>query len=247
MERAGVVLQIGPTQVRRTNDNVKCIIGPTDAGSAPAVVFVGKLHRSDKSMNKILRKFSAVLLLVGLVGTASAATYKEALQTFHSAIESNGFFANAYGYAIFPNVGSGAVGIGGAYGKGRVYVGGHWVGYANMKQISLGPQIGGKSYSEIVFFEDKRSFDEFTSGKFEFGADASVTAITAGANADAGTDGVSRGSSEGPRDASTKGRYNSGFAVFVVQKGGLMAGASIAGEKFTYESKEEHAKSSEAE
>jgi lipid-binding SYLF domain-containing protein len=197
-------------------------------------------------MKKILRYFSP-MLLIGLVGTAYAATYKEALQTFHSAIESGAFFSNAYGYAIFPNVGSGAVGIGGAYGKGRVYAGGHWVGYANMKQVSIGPQIGGKSYSEIVFFEDKRSFEEFTSGKFEFGADASVTAITAGANADAGTDGISKGSSEGPRDASTKGRYNSGFAVFVVQKGGLMAGASVAGEKFTYESREEHAKSAEAE
>jgi lipid-binding SYLF domain-containing protein len=198
-------------------------------------------------MKKILRKFSPALLLISLVGTAHAATYKEALQTFHSAIESSGFFANAYGYAIFPNVGSGAVGIGGAYGKGRVYVGGHWVGYAEMKQISVGPQIGGKSYSEIVFFADKRAFDEFISGKFEFGADASVTAITAGANADAGTGGISKGSSEGPRDASTQGKYNTGFAVFVVQKGGLMAGASIAGEKFSYESREAHAKAADAE
>jgi lipid-binding SYLF domain-containing protein len=198
-------------------------------------------------MKKILRNLSPVLLLMGLVGTAQATTYKEALQTFHGAIESSGFFANAYGYAIFPNVGAGAVGIGGAYGNGRVYAGGHWVGYATMKQISVGPQIGGKSYSEIVFFADKRAFDEFISGKFEFGADASVTAITAGANADAGTGGVSKGSSEGPRDASTQGKYNTGFAVFVVQKGGLMAGASVAGEKFTYESREEHAKAADAE
>jgi lipid-binding SYLF domain-containing protein len=198
-------------------------------------------------MKKILRNFSPLLLLIGLVGTAYAATYAEALQTFRAAIESGGFFAHAYGYAIFPNVGSGAVGIGGAYGNGRVYAGGHWVGYATMKQISVGPQIGGKSYSEIVFFEDKRAFDEFISGKFEFGADASVTAITAGANADAGTGGVSKGSSEGPRDASTQGKYNTGFAVFVVQKGGMMAGASVAGEKFTYESREEHAKAADAE
>lgn len=198
-------------------------------------------------MNKLLRNFGSALLLFALVNTAHAATYKEALQTFRNAGESSVFFAKAYGYALFPNVGSGAVGIGGAYGKGRVYVGGRWVGYANMKQISVGPQIGGKSYSEIVFFEDKRSFDEFTSGKFEFGADASVTAITAGANADAGTGGVTKGTSEGPRDANTQGKYNSGFAVFVVQKGGLMAGASIAGEKFTYESREEHAKSAETE
>ena len=198
-------------------------------------------------MKNLFRRFSPALLLFALVGTASAATYKEALQVFRSAGESSVFFGKSYGYAVFPNVGSGAVGIGGAYGTGRVYVGGHWVGYSKMKQISVGPQLGGKSYSEIIFFEDKRSFDEFISGKFEFGADASVTAITAGANADAGTGGVTKGTSEGPRDANTQGKYNTGFAVFVVQKGGLMAGASITGEKFSYESREAHAKSAEAE
>jgi lipid-binding SYLF domain-containing protein len=199
-------------------------------------------------MKKFIRNSGASLfLLLGIVGTAYAATYKEALQTFRGAGESSSFFARAYGYAIFPNVGSGAVGIGGAYGKGRVYVAGHLVGYTSMKQVSIGPQIGGKSYSQIVFFEDKRSYEEFISGKFEFGADASVTAITAGANADAGTGGVTKGTSEGPRDANTQGKYNTGFAVFVVQKGGLMAGASVAGQKFSFETPEEHAKAAEAE
>jgi lipid-binding SYLF domain-containing protein len=198
-------------------------------------------------MKKLICNFGTSLLLIMLVGTAHAATYNEALQFFRGAGESGAFFGKSYGYAIFPNVGSGAIGIGGAYGKGRVYVAGHWVGYTDMKQISLGPQIGGKSYSQIVFFEDKRSFDEFTSGKFEFGADASVTAITAGANADAGTGGVTKGTSEGPREADTQGKYNSGFAVFVVQKGGLMAGAAVAGQKFNFETRETHAKAAEAE
>jgi lipid-binding SYLF domain-containing protein len=198
-------------------------------------------------MKTLIRNFGASLLLVALVSTAHAANYKEAVQTFRSAGESGAFFAKAYGYALFPNVGSGAVGIGGAYGKGRVYVGGHLVGYTDMKQVSIGPQIGGKSYSQIVFFEDRRAYDEFISGKFEFGADASVTAVTAGANADAGTGGVTKGTSEGARDASTQGKYNTGFAVFVVQKGGLMAGASVAGQKFSFESREAHAKAAEAE
>lgn len=199
-------------------------------------------------MKTLIRNLSAGLLLAALAGTAYAATtYKETMQTFRSAGESSAFFAKSYGYAIFPNVGSGAVGIGGAYGKGRVYVGGHLVGYTDMKQISVGPQIGGKSYSQVVFFEDKRAYEEFISGKFEFGADASVTAVTAGANADAGTGGVTKGTSEGARDASTQGKYNTGFAVFVVQKGGLMAGASVAGQKFNFESREAHAKSAEAE
>jgi lipid-binding SYLF domain-containing protein len=198
-------------------------------------------------MKKLICNFGASLLLIALVGTAHAATYKEALQVFRSAGESSTFFEKAYGYAVFPNVGSGAIGIGGAYGKGRVYAAGQWVGYTSMKQISVGPQIGGKGYSQIVFFEDKRAFDEFTSGKFEFGADASVTAITAGANADAGTGGMTTGTSEGSREANTQGKYNSGFAVFVVQKGGLMAGASVAGQKFSFETRETHAKAAEAE
>jgi lipid-binding SYLF domain-containing protein len=198
-------------------------------------------------MKKFIQYAGGILFLTTLLSTARAATYKEALQTFRTSGESSAFFANSYGYAIFPNLGSGAIGIGGAYGKGRVYVADQWVGYTDMKQISLGPQIGGKSYSQIVFFEDKRAFEEFSSGKFEFGAEASVTAITAGANADAGTGGVSKGRSEGPGEANTQGKYNSGFAVFVVQKGGLMAGASLAGQKFGFQTREAHAKAAEAE
>jgi len=187
------------------------------------------------------------MLLIALFGTARAATYTEALQIFRGAGESSGFFDRSYGYAVFPNVGAGAIGIGGAYGKGRVYTGGHLIGYTDLKQISIGPQIGGKGYSQIIFFEDKRALDEFISGKFEFGADASVTAITAGANAEVGTGGVTKGTSQGSHDANTQGEYNTGFAVFVVQKGGLMAGASIAGQKFSFETREEHAKAAEAE
>ena len=200
-------------------------------------------------MIRFFKSLGASLLILGtLVGASHAATtYTQAIQTFKSAGESSKFFAKSYGYAVFPNVGAGAVGIGVASGKGRVYVAGAHVGYTDMKQLSVGPQLGGKSYSQIIFFEDKRAFDEFISGKFEFGADASVTAVTAGANASAGTGGISKGTSEGPNDASTQGKYNSGFAVFVVQKGGLMAGASVSGQKFTYETNAEHVKAAAAE
>ena len=200
-------------------------------------------------MKNLFKTFGASLLMLGaLVGVSHAATtYSQAIQTFKTSGESSSFFAKSYGYAVFPNVGSGAVGIGVASGKGRVYVNGLHVGYTDMKQVSVGPQLGGKSYSQIIFFEDKRAFDEFVSGKFEFGADASVTAVTAGANASAGTGGISKGTSEGPKDASTQGKYNSGFAVFVVQKGGLMAGASVAGQKFNYETNAQHVKAAAAE
>jgi len=112
---------------------------------------------------------------------------------------------------------------------------GHHVGDAKMGQLSVGFQAGGKAYSEIIFFEDKRALDQFESGSFAFGADASVVAITAGANADAATNGTSTGASAGERDATTRGNYNNGMAVFSIAKGGLMAAVAVAGQKFSYE------------
>ena len=104
-----------------------------------------------------------------------------------------------------------------------------------MTQVSVGLQLGGQAYSEIIFFEDKRAFDDFTSGNFEFGAQASAVAITAGASASTSTGaGATAGASGGKNDANTVGRYDKGMAVFTVAKGGLMYEASIGGQKFKY-------------
>ncbi len=86
----------------------------------------------------------------------------------------------------------------------------------------------------IIFFQDKRAFDEFTSGNFEFGAEASAVAITAGAQVGAGTGGTSAGASGGKKDATTVGGYNKGLAPFTIVKGGLMYEAAISGAKFSY-------------
>ena len=88
-------------------------------------------------------------------------------------------------YAVFPTVGEGAFIVGGAGGKGGVFVHGRQVGEATLAQVSVGFQAGGKAFSEIIFFKDKSALDDFESGHFEFGADASVTAITASAEAGA--------------------------------------------------------------
>jgi lipid-binding SYLF domain-containing protein len=132
-----------------------------------------------------LRTCLLCLLFVLPFGSAladeDAAKYSSALKTFQDAGESGSFFGNSYGYALFPTIGKGGLGVGGAYGKGRVYAGGKWVGDTSMSQLSFGWQAGAQAYSQIIFFEDKRSFDEFTSGNFEFSADASAVAITAGA------------------------------------------------------------------
>ncbi len=159
---------------------------------------------------------------------------------FQNAGASGTFFGKSYAYAVFPTVGSGALLVGGAYGKGRVYVNGVYTGDASLAQVSVGFQAGGKAYSQIIFFEDKRALDEFESGNFEFGADASVVAVTAAANAGAATNGASSGVSAGQNDATTRGTYQKGMAVFTVAKGGLMYSASIAGQKFSYAPRSSH-------
>ena len=184
------------------------------------------------------RTYLICLLLVLPFGSAmaddEAAKYSETVSLFKNAGESGTFFDNSYGYAIFPTIGKGAIGIGGAYGKGRVYAQGEHVGDTSMTQLSIGFSLGGQGYSEIIFFEDKRAFDEFTGGNFEFGADASAVAITAAAGATARTSGSSAGASGGKKDATTKGSYHKGMATFTVVKGGAMFEAGVAGQKFSY-------------
>jgi len=160
--------------------------------------------------------------------------YAEAVQVFKNAGESGKFFKVAYGYAIFPNIGKGGFVVGGAHGSGRVYAGSKHVGNASMTQVSVGAQLGGQVFSEIVFFQDKRSFDEFTAGNYEFSAEASAVAITAAANATASTGGSSVGASGGQHDAVTEGDWHKGMAIFTVAKGGLMYQAAIGGQKFSY-------------
>jgi lipid-binding SYLF domain-containing protein len=137
--------------------------------------------------------------------TAWAGSYRDTIGLFKNAGQSAGFFDNSYAYAVFPTIGQAGLGIGGAHGKGRVYLHGHLLGDATVTQLSVGFQAGGKAYSEIIFFEDKRALDEFISGNFEFGAGASVVAITAAASASAGTDGAGTSASGGKKDAETRG------------------------------------------
>ena len=124
------------------------------------------------------------------------------------------FFDEAYGYAVFPSVGKGAIGIGGAHGKGIVYEQGNPIGDAKLTQISWGLQLGGQAYREVIFFETKEALQSFKDNNFEFAARASAVAVTAGASADAA--------------------YEKGVAVYTLVRGGLMYEASIGGQKFKY-------------
>jgi lipid-binding SYLF domain-containing protein len=185
----------------------------------------------------IRRQWAALLLCMMVPVAAWADDYDKTIEVFRKAGESAQFFNSAYGYAVFPSIKKGGFGLGGAYGKGRVFQTGTWVGDVSMKQATIGFQLGGQAYSQIVFFKDERAFNEFTSGSFEFGAEASAVAVTAGAQAKAGTSGTSAGASAGKNDASTVGRYYKGMATFTVARGGLMYEASVGGQKFSYKKK----------
>lgn len=194
-------------------------------------------------MNRIFRNvLPALVAALALVGAGFAAParadqYADTVQLFKNAGQSGTFFDRAYGYAVFPTVGKGALGIGGARGKGRVFAQGRYVGDTTLTQVSVGFQAGGQAFSQIVFFEDERAFREFTSGQFGFGAGVSAVAITAAASASASTTGATAGASGGKKDATTSGEYYRGMAVFTIAKGGLMYEAALAGQKFSYKAK----------
>jgi lipid-binding SYLF domain-containing protein len=126
------------------------------------------------------------------------------------------FFNDSYGYVVLPNVGKGAAIVGGAGGNGTVYERGKVIGTANMLQATVGAQIGGQAYREVIFFENKEALDRFKGNKIEFSGQVSAVAVKEGASANVA--------------------YREGVAVFTQAKEGLMAEASIGGQKFTYKS-----------
>lgn len=125
------------------------------------------------------------------------------------------FFDTAVGYAVFPSVGKGGVGLGGAYGRGELFEGGKRVGYCTLTQASIGLQLGGQKYTELIFFETKAALDRFKSGNFAFAAQVSAVALKSGVSANA--------------------KYTDGVAVFTIGETGLMYEASVGGQKFSYE------------
>ena len=123
-------------------------------------------------------------------------------------------FKHSAGYAIFPNIGKGGVGVGGAAGKGAVYEKGMPVGTAQMVLVTVGAQAGGQAYREIIFFENKDAADRFMQNKVEFSGQVSAIAVKSGASANA--------------------NYRNSVVVFSQEKSGLMLEASLGGQKFTY-------------
>jgi len=124
---------------------------------------------------------------------------------------------DAKGYAVFPTVGKGAVGVGGAYGKGVLYEGGSFIGYCDLSQASIGLALGGQTYTEIISFQTIEALNRFKGGNFAFDAQATAVAIKSGAG--------------------TNAKYANGVAVFTMGESGLMFEASVGGQKFSYQPK----------
>jgi lipid-binding SYLF domain-containing protein len=185
-------------------------------------------------MNKLVHVAVMAALIGGSIGVANAGHDSDTAALFQKSNQSSDFFTKSYGYAVFPTVLKGGAGIGAAHGTGNVYAQGHRMGHVTMNQLSVGAQLGGEGYSEIIFFRDKQALDDFTSGNFEFSADAGAVAITAAANVSVGTTGLDTSASGNKKNADTSSEFNHGVAVFTIAKGGLMYNVTVAGQKFSY-------------
>jgi len=163
---------------------------------------------------------SGLVLLAAPVAFASddnslIADARATVQTFKkkdSHIEK--FFGSAVGYVVFPTIAKGGFVVAGAGGDGILFLGGQAVGKSSMGQASVGLQLGGQTYSEIIFFENASTLNAFKKGNFALAAQASAVALSAGAAATA--------------------NYENGVAIFTATKTGLMYEASVGGQKFSY-------------
>ena len=175
---------------------------------------------------RLLRVLIATILLTGFALSGQAASEKErrelqadvdaAIEMFKQADAGlKDMFKKAAGYAIFPSVGKGGFIIGGAHGKGQVYEKGKLIGYASLTQVTVGAQIGGQELSEVIFFETKSALGKFKEGGFAMSAQISAVAAAEG--------------------ASRTAKYVQGVLVFTKAKHGLMAEASVGGQKFKFE------------
>ena len=177
-----------------------------------------------KTLSKMKTGFLALLSVVMVTSSQAQtsswdpATQEKAKKAIDEFKDKNSgmqkFFDQSYGYVVFPSIGKGAIGFGGAYGKGMVFEQGKPVGDAKVTQVTWGLQWGGQAYREVIFFESQEALESFKASDFEFAAQASAVVLKAGASADAA--------------------YENGVAVYTMAKGGLMYEASIGGQKFKY-------------
>ena len=176
---------------------------------------------------------TAILLMLAGSSAYAAATVEECRATydkFKALGDVPEMLTQTYGFAVLPTIGKGGVGIGGAGGTGCVFKGDTHTGNVSMGQVTIGFQLGGQAYSQLILFKNSDVYDEFVSGQFEFGADATAVALTYGAQAGATT----KGASASAGDTKAAGSWKRGMAVYTIAGGGLMYEASIGGQKFKF-------------
>jgi len=181
---------------------------------------------------KIITLAALLLMLTGssVYADATVEECKAAFSKFKELGNVPELLAQTYGYAVLPTIGKGGLGIGGAGGSGCVFAGGKHTGNVSMGQLTIGWQAGGQAYSQLILFKNSDVYNDFTQGKFEFGADATAVALTYGAQAGAST----KGASASAGDTKGESAWKRGMAVFTLAKGGLMYEASIGGQKFNF-------------
>jgi len=176
--------------------------------------------------NRMTKRLAfAATILIATVGTARAGRaadqdlVSEARQTIASYKRADpgleGFFQRAAGYAVFPGIGKGGYWVGGAHGTGVLFENGAPIGKVTMNQVTVGPQVGGEEFSQVIFLETPRTLADFKHGKLKLAAGASAVALDQG--------------------AAQVAKYRNGVAIFTKMKGGLMAEASVGGQKFSFE------------
>jgi len=184
-------------------------------------------------MKRIITLLAATGLALCTTSAFPAATVEDcnaAMAKFKNLGNVSEMLVQSYGYAVMPTIGKGGMGIGGAGGTGCVFAGGKHTGNVSMGQVTIGFQLGGQAYSQLILFKNADTYKEFTGGNFEFGADATAVALTYGASAEAGTEGASASAG----DTHAKAMWKRGMAIFTLAKGGLMYEASIGGQKYSF-------------
>ena len=183
----------------------------------------------------------SALLFAAIAATAQAQRVRDVsdtLELFREIPQVAPYFESAYGYAVWPRIGRGGLGIGASRGRGQVYVGGQLTGFSMHTEISVGLQAGGQTYHQIIFFENQAAYQTFTQDSFEFDASAQAVAVTASAEAGAGTTGARTSAGAGNPNTAAAGGYTNGMQIFTMAEGGLMYKATIAGQRYNFEAAE---------
>jgi lipid-binding SYLF domain-containing protein len=197
---------------------------------------IGHPGRGEQIMGLRTGLIAAIVLATSSTALAQKVEdLSETIELFRDIPQVAPYFEKSYGYAVFKRIGRGGLGIGGASGRGQVYVGGQVTGFSRLMDITFGAQAGGQAYRQIIFFEDQAAYDKFTGGRYEFDASASAVAVTASAQASAGTQGASAAAGAGNPSTGAAAGYVNGMQTFTMAEGGLMYAATIGGQKYNFD------------